>query len=259
MDKKLIKVLLIISGIVSLVSGFGYILEKLNYFTDNFQFLSILIVSLIVFVVILVFLLQISKTNFNLEDQKTTYVVKILNNKGDAYIKRKTTFKVNKGIVIKREHSIFSDGAPMNQNDLKLKAWDDFGNTLFCKFVLDKPTTKKFEIYFHHPISKKQNYIYTYQCFWNKLFDLKNDYYLLMDTSIRPEFHLILPKESKLQYIDATEIFRDGINKELKVNPNGQEVEDNIYIKHKYFINRTEKHTQVKFEWRVEDTLNDNN
>jgi len=252
MDKKTIKKILVVSGFVSLISGIGYILEKLSYLADTFPFQQILIFSLVILSVFFVILILVLKYKFNLEDQKIIYFIKILNEQGDAFIKREGTFKVNEGDVKKREHTAFSDGSKMEKKDLELKAWDNSGHTLYCKFVLDKPATKKFEIYFPYSISKNKNYTYTYQFLWNRLFVKENDYYMLQDTSINPEFHLVLPNIWKLQCVEATEIFRDGTNKDLKIQPKGQEIEDDNYIKYKYAIKkRAERHTQVRVEWHV--------
>lgn len=252
MDKKVINRILIISGFVSLISGIGYILEKLKHIAETFPFQQILIISLTIFSFLLIVLILILRTKFKLEDLRIIYYVKILNENGDALIKRKVTFKVNKGDVQKREHSAFSDGAKMKQKDLDLKAWDNSGNTLFCKFVLDKPTTKKFELNFPHSITKDNKYTYTYQFLWNKLFSPKNDYYLLQDTSINSEFHLMLPETWKLQCIEAVELFRDGTKKDLQIKPNGKEVDEGGYLTFKYKIKRTERHTQVKVEWHLD-------
>lgn len=252
MDKKIVNRILIISGFVSLISGIGYILEKLKYITETFPFQQILVVSLTIFSFLLIILVLILRTKFNLEDLKIIYNVKIFNVYGDAQIRRKVTFKVNKGDVKKREHSAFSDGAKMKQKELDLKAWDNSGHTLFYKFVLDKPTTKKFELYFPYSITKDKKYTYTYQFLWNKLFSPKNDYYLLQDTSINSEFHLVIPETWKLQCIEAVEIFRDGTNKDLQIRPNGKEIEEGGFLKFKYKIKRTERHTQVKVEWHLD-------
>lgn len=251
MNKKLLDITIIISAIVSLISGVGYIIEKFYSFSNFHLFQPLVIISLIL-LFILYIVKKIKEDKFDLKDEKITYTIKLLNDKGDFELNRFVIGKVNCQLLTKREHSAESDGASVTMENLRLKAWDSNGNELLVRPTLDRPTLKKFDICFPYPLNKGDNYSYGYSYTWPQCFNFPSDYFILKDTSLIEEIILALPKYYRLKNIVATEIYRDSSQIQLKMIRGNNEVIDESLSIYKYQIYRTKRHSSVKIEWHLD-------
>ena len=221
------------SGIVTVLGFIAQVFEKATNTISIIPFSFIIFIGLTIFSIGgIMFLIQfINSNSLQLDDSLVIYIVKIINTDGDSIVSRKTTFSVNSGSVKLREHSIYSDDdAKMDLVDMNLKVWDNTDKKLFYHITLDKPTQKRFEINFPSDIIEGGFFTYTYMYKWNKLFNVKDDYFILQDSSLDDDFHFILNLKWNLQTINAYEVYVDGTKKYVPISLKGKENIDEEFV-----------------------------
>ncbi len=143
-------------------------------------------------------------------DLRTCYTIKILNAAGDATIALKTLTSICVlPPVSQRRHVAFSDGAPMNWSDIKIRAWDSENHNLQCELVKDGKTEKSFNVKFFRPVRWPKKLEYTYEYQWNSAFR-PADVFAASDVCKDVTIHVILPQPFELKNLTGKEIFPDG-------------------------------------------------
>lgn len=242
---------------LSSISGIGYLIEKLANWPIIREildwigldtFLDILFVTIPILILVVISRLFSGK-RFKIEDQIVAYSIKILNLSGDTLTRRKTTFKITDGIVKSRFQHVFCDISQMNNIDFK--AYDDKGRSLHTKSTLDTPSRKEFEIQFPHPITVGEYFTYSYQYYWEKYFNVEEDYVDLKDSSLMVEFCLVIDSNWSLLYIHAKECYSDGSDENVQVTLKEKENNGDNFTTYRYTFKKKHRHAVVKVNWKI--------
>lgn len=183
-----------------------------------------------------------------INDYQIHHYVKILNEKGDAIIRKTSSFVVNRGVIHEREHAIFCDTYPMA--DIHLEAWDERGNTLYTKITSNSPNGKKFTVVFRNPISANNKITYTFQYRWDGMFSKREDCFTIRNNAPQNLFTLAIPSNWKLKFINAKEHDNSGtggIAIELK-EISSSSLEEG-FVQQEYSCEALMLHSEIEIRW----------
>lgn len=200
---------------------------------------------------------EFPKAPEEIKDLKAHYTIHILNENGDAIVKRENHMEVLEDYVGTREHRIFSDTSGNSFKGLKLKAKDGKNRELSVEKIYDTPVRKEFKILFRNPLSKGDRLEYSYSFNWPAMFPPEGSNFTLKSTADKIFFDLILPKSWDLLYARVIEKRRDGAtSKRIASFKQIKEINEGEYIRYCYQlkeINKSILESQVFWEWKLKE------
>jgi len=176
---------------------------------------------------------------------------------GNARITRRNHFvNTSNTILEKREHLAHSTDVPTVWDwEKDVKAWveiDDKKEKLNIEPVSDRPTYKKFNVFFHKKISPGEDYEYFHEFFWPKTFPQKHEFFTGYDNSLDVIFNLFLPGEYKLKKIYCIERFSDGRTKKLdKIKKKRKLFKDKNLLMYRIKIKKENRDSLMELHWMV--------
>lgn len=238
--------------VLTVICSFGYLAQKLNILNLNIENHVIIILSSFFAFVFPCFYLWnfLQKKRSGDLDHFCEYTIKVINKEGDTLIKRTAEISILRRIPYIKNISLYSDGNPMNFNQINFTAYDDDSRKIFFKTKVDQPTLKRIDLFFDKKDYYRRKFVYTYQYYWKKLLPKNEDYFFLQDTAPIQEINLIIPKNWELEYIQVEEYDPAGNIQRVPCYEKSTRIEKNIIIR-KYSVQKFKRNNKIKFSWKI--------
>ncbi|MEM6768125.1 MAG: nucleotide-binding protein [Bacteroidota bacterium] len=188
-----------------------------------------------------------------IKEIEADYSIKILNDQGDSIIQKKVTIEAIGGFLSNRNHAIFCYSQSCSYKNLELIAWDEQGNPLGVRLILDSPNRKEVKIMFRDQLQTGKKLTYSYRYKWEGFFP-KNElsYFILKSTAEKIFFNLECSNQWDLLFLNAFEKRRDGIDqqKTLPLRKLRETSNEENFITHSYEIQEFDANIlESRLEW----------
>ncbi|WP_251329228.1 HD domain-containing protein [Haloplanus pelagicus] len=146
----------------------------------------------------------------NFHDIRNKWSIQVRNRQGDATVSRETTMKLLEEDY-DRTHFVRSFDNPMEWDwESDLRVYDASDRTLQVEELIDRPNNKRFKIKFPKTLEANEEYTYTYEYDWEKLFPQEEEVYIVTGNAGEVEFEIRYPEPLEIENVRCREERQNG-------------------------------------------------